>query len=96
MVYPIMGKTISSYHKLMNDPATAEVWQTAFKKVISGMAQEDNKMGQKGTNAMFLMTHKKLPMLTVKRSFSLLLTRSLITVPKRMIQTISVLLQLEI
>ncbi len=44
----------------MNDPATAEVWQTTFKKVISGMAQEDNKMGQKGTTAMFLMTHKKI------------------------------------
>ena len=30
MVHPITGETISSYKKLMHDPATAEVWQTAF------------------------------------------------------------------
>jgi hypothetical protein len=57
MVHPITGKTISSYKKLMNDPATAEVWQTAFGKDFGGMAQGDNKTGQKGTNAMFVMTH---------------------------------------
>ncbi len=41
----------------MNDPATAEVWQTAFDKDFGGMAQGDNKTGQKGTDAMFDMTH---------------------------------------
>ena len=42
----------------MNDPATAEVWQTAFGKDFGGMAQGDNKTGQKGTNAMFVMTRE--------------------------------------
>ena len=56
MVHPVTGETISSYKKLMNDPATAEVWQTAFGKDFRGMAQGDNKMDQKGTNAMFVMT----------------------------------------
>jgi hypothetical protein len=60
MVHPIMGKTISSYKKLMNDPATAKVWQTAFGKDFGGMAQGDKKTGQKGTNAMFVMNHDKL------------------------------------
>ena len=46
-----------SYKKLMNDLATAEVWQTAFGKDSGGMAQGDNKTGQKGTDAMFIMTH---------------------------------------
>jgi hypothetical protein len=32
MVHPVTGKTISSYKKLMNDPDTAEIWQTAFGK----------------------------------------------------------------
>jgi hypothetical protein len=32
MVHPVTGKTISSYKKLMNDPATSKVWQTAFGK----------------------------------------------------------------
>jgi hypothetical protein len=60
MVHPITGKTISSYKKLMNDPATAEVWQTAFGKEFGGMGQGDKEMGQKGTNAMFVMTHNEL------------------------------------
>ncbi len=59
MVHPIMGETISSYKKLMNNPATAEIWQTAFGKDFGGMAQGDNKMGQRGTNTMFVMTHDK-------------------------------------
>jgi hypothetical protein len=45
MVHPIVRKTISSYLKLMNNPVTAEVWQTAFGKDFGGMVQGDNKMG---------------------------------------------------
>ncbi len=60
MVHPITGKTISSYKKLMNDPATVEVWQTAFGKDFGGMAQGCNKTGQKGTNAMFVMTKAEI------------------------------------
>ena len=60
MVHPVTGETISSYKKLMNDPATAEVWQTAFGKDFGGMAQGDNKTGQKGTDAMFVMTREDI------------------------------------
>jgi hypothetical protein len=60
MVHPVMGRTISSYKKLMHNPATAEVWQTAFGKDFGGMAQGCNKTGQKGTNAMFVMTNDKI------------------------------------
>ena len=61
MVHPIMGETISSYKKLMHDPATAEIWQTAFGKDFGGMmTQGDNKTGHKGTNAMFVMSHKEI------------------------------------
>ncbi len=60
MVHPVTGETISSYKKLMNNPAMAEVWQTAFGKDFGGMAQGDNKTGQKGTNAMFVMTHNEI------------------------------------
>ena len=38
MVHPTMGETISSYKKLMNDPTTMEIWQTAFGKDFRGMA----------------------------------------------------------
>ena len=44
----------------MNNPATAEVWQPAFGKDFGGMCQGDNKTGQKGSNAMFVMTHNKI------------------------------------
>ena len=57
MVHPITVKTISSYKKLMKDPATAEIWKTAFGKEFGGMAQGDNKTGQKGRNAIFVMNH---------------------------------------
>jgi hypothetical protein len=57
MVHPVTGKTISSYQKLMHDSATAEIWQMAFGKDFGGMAQGNLKTGQKGTNAMFVMTH---------------------------------------
>jgi hypothetical protein len=60
MVHPMTGETILSYKNLMNNPAMAEIWQTAFGKDFGGMAQGDNKMGQKGTNAMFVMTHNKI------------------------------------
>ncbi len=60
MVHPVTDETISSCKKLMHDPATAEVWQTAFGKDFGSMAQGDNKTGQKGTNAMFVMTHDKI------------------------------------
>jgi hypothetical protein len=46
--------------KLMNNPATAEIWQMAFGKDFGEMAQGDNKTEQKGTNAMFVMTHDEI------------------------------------
>jgi hypothetical protein len=33
----------------MHDPATSEIWQTAFGKDFWGMAQGNNKTGQEGT-----------------------------------------------
>jgi hypothetical protein len=61
MIHPITGKIISSYKRLMNDPTTAEVWMTAFGKDFGGMNQGDNKMGPKGTNAMFVMLPSNIP-----------------------------------
>ncbi len=60
MVHPITGKTISSYNRLMKDPNTAETWQMAFSKDFGGMAQGNQKTGQKGTNSIFVMTHNEI------------------------------------
>jgi hypothetical protein len=70
-VHPVTRETISSYNKLMHDLAAAEIWQTAFGKDFGGMAQGNNKRGQKGTNAMFVMTHEKKQVLRAgKKSFT--------------------------
>jgi hypothetical protein len=60
MVHPTTGETISSYKRLMYDPTTAKTRLTAFGKDFGGMAQGDNKMGQKGTNSIFVMTHNNI------------------------------------
>jgi hypothetical protein len=61
MIHPITGKSISSYKRLMNDPATADTWMTAFGKDYGGMSKGDNKTGQPGTNAMFVMLPSNVP-----------------------------------
>ena len=54
----------------MHDPATAEVWQTAFGEDFNGMVQGCNKTGQKGTNAMFVMTHDEITHALASKKFS--------------------------
>ncbi len=61
MVHPVTGDTITSYKKLMKDPVTQETWMTAFGKDFGGMSQGDDKTGQKGTNAMFVMDPADIP-----------------------------------
>jgi hypothetical protein len=61
MIHPVTDESISSYKRLMNDPTPAEVWMTAFGKDFGGMSQGDNKSGQKGTNAMFVMLPSDVP-----------------------------------
>jgi hypothetical protein len=69
MVYPVTGPTISSYKKLMHDPATAKIWQTTFGKDFGGMAQGCNKTGQRSTNAMFVMMHDKIALALTAKKF---------------------------
>ena len=83
MVHPVTGETISSYKKLMHDPATAEIWQTAFGKDFGGMTQGDDKTGQKGTNAMFVMNHKAIKRALENKRNSLTVTPSSTTDRKK-------------
>jgi hypothetical protein len=84
MAHPTTGQTISSYKRLMNDPETAEVWQTAFGKDFSGMAQGDNKTGQKGMHSVFVMTHKEIDIAKVA-GHKWTYARVFVTNPKRRI-----------
>jgi hypothetical protein len=44
----------------MHNSAKAEIWQTVLGKDLEGMAQGDIKMGQKGTNGMFVVKHEEI------------------------------------
>ncbi len=68
MIHPTTGETITSYKKSMHDPAMMEIWQTAFGKDFGGMAQGDNKMGQKGTNSIFVMTHDEIRLIPANQT----------------------------
>ena len=72
---------------MMNYPATAEVWQTAFGKDFGGMVQGDNKTGQKGTNAMFVMTREDIVHALTDGFFSLMPIPLWILAPKKMIRS---------
>jgi len=61
MIHPITGEHISSYKRLMNDPATRDTWMKAFGKDFGGMAQGNTMTGQTGTNAMFVMNPADVP-----------------------------------
>jgi hypothetical protein len=67
MVHPVTGETITSYKKLMKDPVTQDTWMTAFGNNFGGMSQGDNKTGQVGTNAMFVMDPKEIPNIPADR-----------------------------
>jgi hypothetical protein len=61
MEHSITGKHITSYCKLMQDPATSDIWMRSFEKDFGGMCQGDSKTGTKGTNAIFVMEPKEVP-----------------------------------
>ena len=54
----------------MNDPATIEIWQTASGKDFGGMVQGDNKMGQKDTNANFVMTQYEIRLIPADQTIT--------------------------
>jgi hypothetical protein len=68
MIHPITGESIGSYKHLMQDPATTETWMTAFGKDFGRMCQGNDKTGQLGTNAMFVMTPSNVTLIPTDRT----------------------------
>ena len=60
LINPNTGKTITQYRKLANNPATREVWQTAYGKEFGRMSQGYRKTGTRGNICIFVMTHDKI------------------------------------
>ena len=48
VVHPVTGKTISSYKCLMKDPTTAEMWQTAFARIMVAWHKASTRQGNRG------------------------------------------------
>ena len=67
VVHPTTGETITQYRKLANDPATRDVWSTAFGKEFGRMSQGDNKTGQKGKQCIFVMSHSEIAKIPTDR-----------------------------
>jgi hypothetical protein len=61
MVHPVRSKHITSYFKLMQDPATLDVWMRVFGKDFGGMCQGKEKTRTKKTDAIFVMDPKDVP-----------------------------------
>ena len=49
VIHPTMGKIITSYKYLANDPELKEVWETGFVKDWGSLAQGDKITGSIGT-----------------------------------------------
>ena len=64
VVHFVTGETITSYKRLASDPATRDIWRTGFGKEWGRMAQGDNKTKEKGTNSIFVMSHKQIEKVT--------------------------------
>ena len=60
VIHPTTGETITQYKKLIKDPVTKEIWETAFSKEFGRMAQGDNKTKCEGTNSIFVMSHDEI------------------------------------
>ena len=60
VIHPTTGETITQYKKLIKDPVTKEIWETAFGKEFGRMAQGDNKTKCEGTNSIFVMSHDEI------------------------------------
>ncbi len=54
----------------MHNPATSEMWQAAFENNFSGMAQGNDKIGQKGTNSIFVMTNNKIAPIPINQTIT--------------------------
>jgi len=61
VIHPITGETIHTYQKLAKDPATREIWTTAFGKEFGNLAQGDDKTKTEGTNSIFVLALHEIP-----------------------------------
>ncbi len=57
VVHPVTGETITSYKKLAHDDVLGDTWRRGFGKEFGNLCQGDDLTGEKGTNALHVMSH---------------------------------------
>ena len=60
VVHPVTGETIQSYKKLSQDEVLGPTWRRGFGKEFGNLCQGDDLTGEKGTNALHVMSHDEI------------------------------------
>ena len=68
VIHPVTSESITNHKKLAKDPASREVWTTAFEKDWGNLAQGYHKTGTKGTNSLFPLDHKDIRRIPADRT----------------------------
>ena len=68
VIHPVTSESITNHKKLAKDPASREVWTTAFEKDWGNLAQGYHKIGTKGTNSLFSLDHKDIRRIPADRT----------------------------
>lgn len=60
VTHPITGKAMRKYAEVIKCEELRETWETAFGKEFGGLAQGDDRTGQKGTDTVIILDHDQI------------------------------------
>ena len=60
VTHPITGKAMRKYAEVAKCEELRETWETAFGKEFGGLAQGDDRTGQKGTDTVIILNHQQI------------------------------------
>ena len=60
VTHPITGKAMRKYAEVTKCEELRETWETAFGKEFGGLAQGDDRTGQKGTDTVIILDHQQI------------------------------------
>ncbi|KAL7500917.1 hypothetical protein ACHAWT_008970 [Skeletonema menzelii] len=67
VTHPITGKAMKKYAEVIKCEELRETWETAFGKEFGGLAQGDDRTGQKGTDTVVILDHEQIQQIPADR-----------------------------
>lgn len=67
VTHPLTGKAIKKYQEVIKCEELRETWETAFGKEFGGLAQGDDRTGQKGTNTVIILDAEQIKQIPADR-----------------------------